>query len=181
MSEQVAGGAPGAARGSWKVAAWSAFAMVVLALVGVALATAHSPWARNYWVALVPVYGALCTAAAWKDARAGERLVLRQALHWLAIAGVVALDFAIRGFAGESGAAAGLNPLMLLALGCLLAGVHLDWLFVPVGLLLALTLVLVARAEQYLWLILLAAALALAAVGWLWWRRRSQPAPAPPV
>ena len=57
------------------------------------------------------------------------------------------------------------TALLLLALGCFLAGVHLDWLFVPVGLLLTLTMFLVAKADQYLWLMLVAAALPLA--GWI--------------
>ena len=59
----------------------------------------------------------------------------------------------------------------MIALGCFLAGVHLDWLFVPVGLLLTLTLFLVAKADQYLWLLLVAAALPLAA--WIVVRRIS--------
>jgi hypothetical protein len=53
----------------------------------------------------------------------------------------------------ESQQTAGFNALLLLALGCFLAGVHLDWSFGLVGLLLALTLVCAAKAEQYLWLL----------------------------
>jgi hypothetical protein len=136
--------------------------MVVLALLGVGLATAEVRFARDYWMALVPVYGLLCVFTAWKRARPGEQLVLRQLLHWAAIAGAVALDFSIRSTGVETQVASGLNALLLLALGCFLAGVHLDWLFVPVGLLLTLTLFLVAKADQYLWLLLVAAALPLA-------------------
>ena len=154
---------------SWRVAGSAAAVMVVLALIGVGLATAAVGFARNYWMALVPVYGLLCVFTAWKRARPGEQLVLRQLLHWAAIAGAVALDFSIRSTGQETQVASGLNALMLLALGCFLAGVHLDWLFVPVGLLLTLTLVLVAKADQYLWLILVAAALPL--VGWIVMRR----------
>jgi len=176
-------GAPASttARPSWRIAGWVAAIMVVLALIGVGLATADVGLARNYWVALVPIYGLLCAFTAWKHSRSGDGLVLRQLLHWLAIAGAVALDFSIRGTGVETQLATGLDALLLLALGCLLAGVHLDWLFVPVGLLLALTLVLVAKADQYLWLLLVAAALPLAAL--LAWRRlrrsRSAPTSAP--
>ena len=45
-----------------------------------------------------------------------------------------------------------------------LAGVHLDWSFIPVGLLLTLTLAVVAKADQYLWVLFLAGALAIAAL-----------------
>jgi hypothetical protein len=156
---------------SWKVAGSAAAVMVVLALLGVGLATADVGFARDYWMALVPVYGLLCVFTAWKRARPGEQLVLRQLLHWAGIAGAVALDFSIRSTGLETQVASGLNALLLLALGCFLAGVHLDWLFVPVGLLLTLTLFLVAKADQYLWLLLVAAALPLAV--WIVVRRVS--------
>jgi len=170
----TAGEAPGAstARPSWKIAGTAAAIMVVLALLGVGLATADVRFARDYWMALVPIYGLLCVFTAWKRERPGDRLVLRQLLHWGAIAGAVALDFSIRSTGLETQVATGLNALMLLALGCFLAGVHLDWLFVPVGLLLTLTLVLVAKADQYLWLLLVASALPLAV--WVGVRRFSR-------
>ncbi len=149
---------------SWKITIAVALTMVVLALLGVGLATAKPLLARNYWISLVPIYGVLCVITAWRRSRqTGERLVLRQVLHWLGIAGFVALDFYIRGTGVETQAAAGLNSLMLLALGCFLAGVHLDWSFVFVGLLLTLTLVVAAKADQYLWVLFLAGALAIAA------------------
>lgn len=139
--------------------------MVVLALLGVGLATAQPLLARSYWVSLVPIYGALCIITAWRHSQeGGERLVLRQVLHWLAIAGFVALDFYIRGTGVESQVSAGFNALMLLALGCLLAGVHLDGSFLFVGLLLTLTLVVAAKADQYLWVLFIAGALTIAAL-----------------
>jgi len=64
----------------------------------------------------------------------------------------------------ETQASAGLNALMLLALGCFLAGVHLDWSFVFVGLLLTLTLFVAAKADQYMWLLFVAGAVAIAAL-----------------
>jgi hypothetical protein len=137
--------------------------MVVLALIGVGLAAAKPLAARNYWVSLVPIYGVLCVVEAWRRSHAsGERLVLRQILHWLGIAGAVALDFYIRGTGIETQVSSGLDALLLLALGCFLAGVHLDWTFLGVGLLLTGTLVLVAKATQYLWLLLVFGVLALA-------------------
>ena len=143
--------------GSWKIAGTIALIMVLLALLGVGLATMSAPLARNYWMTLVPIYGVLCTVTAWRRSQqagaAGGKLVLRQVLHWLAIGAAVLLDFAIRGSGMETQLSSGFNALLLLALGCFLAGVHLDWSFTLVGLLLALTLVCAAKAEQYLWLL----------------------------
>jgi hypothetical protein len=142
---------------SWRLTGAIALIMVGLALVGALLAALDAPLARKYWMTLIPVYGVLCTVTAWRRSRqaggSGGALVLRQALHWLAIGGAVLIDFSIQGAGIETQQNAGFNALLLLALGCFLAGVHLDWSFGLVGLLLALTLVVAARAQQYLWLL----------------------------
>jgi hypothetical protein len=131
--------------------------MVVLALIGVALATARLSIAPRYWVLLVPVYGVLCTIVAWKrSTQSGEQLVVRQILHWVGIAAALALAFYLPGSSLQGQASAGLDALLLLALGSYLAGVHLAWPFLIVGMILGLTLIVAAKAEQYLWLILLA-------------------------
>lgn len=152
----------------WKTGAVVAVIMVVLALVGVGLTTVRPATARQYWVWLVPVYGLLCVVTAWlrsrSDSSFGVAAVARQALHWLGVGGAVALDFYMRGVGEEAGVAVGFNALLLLAVGCFLAGVHLEWLFIPVGLLLALTLFCVVKASQYLWLILVVGAVLLAIV-----------------
>jgi hypothetical protein len=166
-SVQAASGTSSIGR-SWKTGMVVALIMVVLALVGIGLATVRPAAARQYWMWLVPMYGVLCVATAWlrsrQDSALGVAAVVRQVFHWLGIGGAVAFDIYIRGGADETGVTAGFNALLLLAVGCFLAGVHLEWLFVPVGLLLALTLFCVVKAQQYLWMILLAGTLALAAV-----------------
>lgn len=171
---------------SWKATGAIALIMVLLALLGVGLATLNPVLARKYWMTLIPIYGVLCTVTAWRRSQqagaAGGKLVLRQILHWLGIGGAVLLDFAIRSSGAEAQISFGFNALLLLALGCFLAGVHLDWSFGLVGLLLALTFVFAAKAEQYLWLLFLLGVL-LVGVLVLAWRRigdeghRSQTAP----
>src|SRR5262249_30872685 len=131
---------------SWQIATVVAVVMVLLALLGVGLTTSSSSAAPVYWISLVPVYGFLCIGTAWARSRHGgvfdRPMVLRQLLHWLGIGVALSLDFYIRGTGEESGMGAGLNALLLLALGCFLAGVHLDWLFAPVGVLLAVALII---------------------------------------
>jgi hypothetical protein len=157
---------------SWKVGAIAAIIMVLLALLGVGLTTTNSSVAPTYWISLVPLYGALCVFTAWRrhDKQLERREVIRQVLHWVGIGVALALDFFIRGTGVETGVAAGLNAVLLLALGCFLAGIHLDWLFVLVGLLLGASLVVVAKADQYLWLMFVVGGLAIAAMvlyGWV--------------
>lgn len=148
-----------AMQGSWKVGLVVAMVMVLLALLGVGLTTANSAVAPTYWVSLVPIYGMLCVFAAYTRSGIGgvadRGAVVRQIFHWLGIAAALGLDFYIRGTGQENGVAAGLNALLLLAVGCYLAGVHLEWPFAVVGVLLSVTLVCVAEADEYLWLILI--------------------------
>ena len=157
---------------SWKVGAIAAIIMVLLALLGVGLTTTNSKVAPTYWISLVPLFGALCVFTAWRrhDKQLERREVIRQVLHWVGIGVALALDFFVRGTGVETGVAAGLNAVLLLALGCFLAGIHLEWLFILVGLLLATALIVVAKADQYLWLMFVVGALAIAAMvlyGWV--------------
>jgi hypothetical protein len=152
---------------SWKVASVVGIIMIVLALLGVGLTTTSPAAAHAFWIALVPVYGALCVGTAWERSRLDPRItpsVFRQVLHWVGIAIAIGMDFIISGTGEETRTASGYNALLLLALGCYLAGVHLEWLFAIVGVLLTLTLIIVVKAQQYVWLIFVAGALAVAAM-----------------
>jgi len=151
-----------------------AIAMILLAMVGAAVTLADAAWARTYWLALVPIFGVMCTIAAWDDARAVDRMVVRQILHWLSVGLAIILDFNFLQARGEQTAAAtGLSSLLILALGCLLAGIHLDWLFAVVGLLLLLMVVLVSIAQEYLALVFLLGVLIIALLlGAQWLARR---------
>ena len=170
---------------SWTIATIVAVVMVLLAMLGVALTTTNRAFASTYWVALVPVYGLLCISTAWLHAGPGRPLdraaVVRQVLHWLGIGVALGLDFLVRRSGEETGVAAGLNALLVLALGCYLAGVHLEWMFAVVGVLLTLTLVIVVKADQYLWLIFVAGGITIAAmlvVRWMLHKSSAKSGPA---
>jgi hypothetical protein len=158
---------------SWMVGTAVAVGMALLALLGVGLTTASAAVAPTYWVCLVPVYGAACVAIAWARGRHHGGFpwsaTVRQVLHWVGIAIALGLDFIIRGTGEESGNAAGMNALLLLALGCYLAGVHLEWLFALVGVLLTVALIVVTKAQEYLWLIFVVGAVTIAVMIVLRW------------
>src|SRR5262249_23072490 len=113
--------------------------------------------------------------------RAVRPALIRELLHWLGIGVALALDFVVRETQVETGKAAGLNALLLLALGCYLAGVHLEWIFALVGVLLSVALVVITKAEEYIWLIFVVGGLAITAmfaVQWFLGKGRSdQPLP----
>jgi hypothetical protein len=172
---------------NWKIASVVAAIMVLLALLGVALTTTGRSAAPPYWISLAPIFGVLCAGTAWSRHRhaAGLRReeIIRQGLHWLGVAVALGVDFVVRNTGEETGQAAGLNAMLLLALGCFLAGVHLEWHFTIVGVLLCLALLIVAKAEQYVWLIFVVGILAVAGLfgaRWLLLRGR-QPARSAPV
>ena len=110
----------------YKVGAAVAVLMIALALVGVGLTTTDRATARRYWMCLVPAYGVLCIVTAWFRSRQGAALgvgaVVHQMLHWLTITAAVGLDFWISGTGEQAGGAGGFNALLLLAVGCVLAG-----------------------------------------------------------
>jgi hypothetical protein len=134
--------------------------MALLALVGTAVTIADVSWARGYWLALVPVYGVLCVLAAWYHTGQFTGSVMRQILHWLSVTAVIALDFALLRRGEQAATGTGLSSLLILALGCLLAGIHLEWLFALVGLLLLAIFIIVSVAHQYVTIAFLVAAAA---------------------
>jgi hypothetical protein len=153
---------------SWKVASIVAVVMVLLALLGVGLTMANKSAASAYWIALVPVYGALCIWIARIHQQRGilidPYVIWRQVFHWVGIGAAIGLVFFISGTNLVTSEGAGLNALLLLALGCFLAGIHFEWLFVVVGGLLTLTLVMVVQCERYLWLMFVVGIAALAVI-----------------
>jgi len=167
----------------WRAGTAVAVIMVGLILIGVGLATAQPSLAPRYWLWLVPVFGVLSVLTAWIGSpdheTPGWRGVVRQVLHWLVIGGAVAVDFWVRGTGEQAGVAAGFDALLLLAVGCFLAGVHLERLFALVGALLTVTLLVLVKAEQYFWLLFVVGVVVLALIGSFVWlgRRRGNGTP----
>ena len=148
--------------------------LVILGALGVGV-TNYSPlWGFRYWVAMVPVFGAVCGIVSWARVRArGETLsgpVRRQALHWLGLLAAVGLIYLLTEAGRMADTAAGPVALHCLALTTFLAGVHTDWRISLVGGLLGGVVLALALVEYFAWiLLLLAAAAALLAV-WVWRR-----------
>ena len=128
--------------------------MIALALLGAAITVADATWASRYWLLLVPIYGLISIVTAWRRHGASSNAFGRQILHWICVAVAIAIDFAYLQASGQqTSTGTGLSSLLILALGCLLAGIHMDWLFALVGLLLLVTVFVVAVAQEYTMLI----------------------------
>ena len=126
--------------------------MILLALAGVALTVANFKNAKAFWIALMPVYGLLCIYTAYyHEGRPNPMMVVRQGLHWAGIGVAIYLDLAfLHGSGEQTSIATGLSSLLLLALGCYLAGVYVEWPFALVGAFLTFSLIVLIAAQEYM-------------------------------
>lgn len=153
--------------------------LLVLALVGMAVMQANEDRSWEVWMVLVAIYGIVCTLQTRQRLRLEgqpvRHMIRKQILHWGALlVAMQVLVFLERTDIIDRDAAAD-GSLLLLALACFLAGVHFEWMFIVIGIVLAVMVIVVAKTEQFeMWLIM--GAIALAAAGFFFWRlkKRSQ-------
>lgn len=164
----------------WLVRELPYVAMLALAIGGIILTGFRGATTYAYWMVLAPIYGLACVMSGWRevDKTADHlRLVVTQALHWLAFLAAMWLMFLpeVRGVVNDN--ATSLALLILLALGTFVAGVHARvWRICLVGLFLALSVPAVAWIQDSAMLLLVGALLVVAVGGvfwWLWRRERS--------
>ena len=155
------------------------FAIVlVLTIFGVAYTTFSRQPIKAYWEVLVPFIVLVCIGAGWhnaSDTAARWRLVVTQALHWLAfviVINMLLLPTVQRNFSAN---ATGLAIFTLLSLGTFTAGVHLlSWQVCLLGLIMALGVPAIAWIENSALFFLLIAAGVIGIGAVLWWRWRER-------
>ena len=149
--------------------------MLIAAFVGIAISGFIGRPATLYWQLLVPAYALICIVAGWeRDATSAEhtRIVVRQAIHWLACFIAMRLLFLpeVRGVLNDN--AAGLSLLTVLALATFLAGLHSGaWRIAVVGIVLALGVPAAGWLEQSALLLTAEAIVVAGLVGLFFWAR----------
>ena len=148
--------------GGWKIRLGVLCTMLVLALVGMGLTQSSESGAWEYWLFVVVVYAAL---GLWKSTRRAKQTgqsisksILRELTHWGMLIGFLAVLLFLERREVINRDSASYFALMLLALSCCMAGIHIDWLLLVVGVVLTIMLVAMATLEQYsvvLWLIMI--------------------------
>ena len=156
------------------------FALVlVLTVFGVAYTTFSRQPIKGYWEVLVPFIVLVCIGAGWHkaaDSAARWRLIVTQALHWLAfviVMNMMLLPTVQRNFSAN---ATGLAIFTLLALGTFTSGLHLlSWQVCLLGLIMAFGIPVLAWVENSALFFLLVAAgvLGIVAIVWWHWRQRN--------
>lgn len=125
--------------------------MLTCAFFGVAYTSVSRHAMSIYWMLLVPAYGAVCVAMAWRrttKATDWQEAAL-QALHWLAVLLAMHLALISDMEKAMSAEASALVLLVILALGTATAGLHLrSWAIVIVGLVLAVGVPIFAWLEE---------------------------------
>lgn len=155
-------------------------AMLALAVGGIVLTGFRGLTTHYYWMALAPIYGFACVLSGWREIdKTAEhlRLIVTQALHWLAFLAAMSLMFLpeVRGVVNDN--ATSLALLILLALGTFVAGVHARvWRICLVGVFLAAAVPAVAWIQDSAMLLAVASVLVVVAGAiflWLWRRERN--------
>jgi hypothetical protein len=138
----------------------------VLIMIGLFLTNINHLRARFYWSAMFPIFGiaSLCHELLGHRRHPGQvwKSILQQALHWLGPIIAVWIVFLQleRGQMSADGVA--LVTLVILAVTCFMAGVHMDRSFYWVSAVLALAAVVGTEVEAYIWALLAIAIVAIA-------------------
>jgi len=170
------------AHGSFWIRELPFSAVLLLTLGGVAYTSFSKHPILIYWEILAPIIGLVCIWYGWPEAgdrNTRLRLIVTQALHWLAfilVMNMVFLSSVQRVFTAGS---TGLAVFTLLALGTFTAGVHiLSWQVSLLGLIMAFGIPAIAWVENSSLLLVLVAAVVIGIAAVIWWhlreRRRSR-------
>jgi Flp pilus assembly protein TadB len=147
--------------------------VLILTIAGVAYTSFSKQPIAGYWEILAPIIAFVCIASGWQEARdkTGRlRLVVTQALHWIAfliVMNILLLSSVQRIFTAQTTA---LAIFTLLALGTFTAGVQvLSWQVCLLGVIMALGIPAIAWIENSALLVVLIVAGVVAVVAVLWW------------
>ncbi|MGH6796070.1 MAG: hypothetical protein ACREDD_02285 [Methylocella sp.] len=140
---------------------WPYFAMLALALFGVAYTSIARQSMTKYWLAIAPFFAVICVITRWRDVEgkaAHLHLIQTEALHWVAVIFAMLIVLVADVTQMMNSDASALVLLTLLALGTFTAGVHVAaWRICLVGVVLGLAVPAVAWLEQATLLLLLVA------------------------
>lgn len=150
--------------------------LIALSAIGIGVTNFTPVKSFWYWAAMAPVFAAVSIFFGWSKARRrGEgisRIVRVQILHWAALLAAIVIIYLLYDPAGRiTNNQLAILCLLALALTTFLAGVHFDWRFMLVGILLGACVAGAAFVEEFLWMIVIPIALGLGLIIF-WWKRK---------
>jgi hypothetical protein len=149
--------------------------LMALSAIGIGVTNFKPVESFWYWAAMAPVFGAVSIYMGWSKARRrGEgmsRIIRVQLLHWVGLLAAVVLIYLLFEPAGRiNNNQLAIISLLALALTTFLAGVHFDWRFMLVGIVLGACVAGAAFVEQVMWMIVIPIVVALVLIVF-WWKR----------
>jgi hypothetical protein len=146
--------------------------LVLLAAIGVGVTNLSPQYGLHYWLAMAPIFAAVNLLTSWtrvrRSGQSAGNILLAQALHWVGAVLAIYMVFVLFHLNWLSDQEAGVLALLVLALAAFLSGVHTDWHFCIVGLVLGAIVAGAALAQEFLWMLALPLGVA-ALVGAIWW------------
>ncbi len=149
--------------------------LMALSAIGIGVTNFKPAGSFWYWAAMAPVFGAVSIYMGWSKARQrGEgmsRIIRVQMLHWIGLlAALFLIYFLFRRTGRIDYNQLALISLLALALTTFLAGVHFDWRFMLVGIVLGSCVAGAAFVEQVVWMIVIPIVVAIVLIVF-WWKR----------
>ena len=146
--------------GGWKLRVGVLVAMLVIALAGMGFSQASETGAWEYWLFVVVIYATLSLWRSFRIAKQSGQSIHKsiaiELAHWGALLCFLAVLLLLENREIVDRDSASYFALMLLALSCVMAGVHIDWLLLVVGIVLTIMLVAMATLEQFfVWIIMI--------------------------
>ena len=154
--------------------------LVVLAAVGVGVTNISAQYGFRYWLAMAPTFALVNLASSWTRAR-GEgqnvsSILLAQLLHWAGAVLAIYMVFILYRMNWLSDQESGVLALLVLALASFLSGVHTDWHFCVVGLVLGAIVAAAALVQEFIWVLVLPIGVAALVAAIWWYTARTPPA-----
>ncbi len=149
--------------------------LIALSAVGIGITNYKPNPSFWFWVAMAPIFGAVSLYMGWSNARRrGEgvsRIIWAQVLHWVGLFAAIVLIYLLFDPAGRiNNNQLAMISLLALALTTFLAGVHFDWRFMVVGIVLGLSVAGAAFVEKMIWMIAIPIVAAIILLIF-WWKR----------
>ena len=155
--------------------------VLVLTVAGVAYTSFSNQPIILYWELLAPVIGIVCVAAGLHHTTNNAsrwRLIVTQALHWLAFLVVMNLLLLPNVQRLFNAGSIGLAIFVLLTLGTFTAGVHvLSWHICFLGLIMAMSIPAIAFIQTSALIVAVIGAAIVAMVAIIWWHWRAKRPP----
>jgi hypothetical protein len=140
--------------------------LLALVMIGLLLTNLSHLSARFYWSAMFPIFGlvSIWHELVGKHPYEGPvwKLILIQTLHWIGPIVAVRIIFLQLARGQMAADEVALMTLLVLAVTCFLAGVHMDYSFYWISVVLALAAVFGTEIEAYIWILAVIAVIAVA-------------------